>query len=572
MATVSKLTRGAVAGNGWTSAANATADDGVYATATPAKNGTTTGDWDFAAFSDAELPAGSTINSVTVEVQWKVSTTASVDTLGVAGVNGSSAGTETTTTTATTADSVATASLSGVTESDLKTAGQIKGRVRASRGNTNTAFTASLDYVKVTVDYTLVPSTGLTDAFGRTTSSSWGPPDSGNAGQDYTLGGAFSASFCNGSKGVQKPATAGTTISAYALNVAAGSLVFLARVQTDKLAVGDKIYAMQAMRLQDTANYIRTVIAFATDQTIDLTAYEVIANVSNALSGPGGTIVQLPRETHAANQDYWFETRCTGSSPTTLEIRFWRDGTSRPSAPDATFTSSTAQFQGTGGVGFKTFLAASASNAPVQVLWDDASVAPLVSGSGSVSIPGPSLSASAFERFAASGGITAPAPSFSASGFERFTGSGDVSMPGPTLSGTGTAGGAGVTGSGGVSLPGPTLAGSAFERFVAVGGVSVPGPMVGGSGFERISGSGAAAIPGPSVSGSGYLRLTAAGGVTFPGPSLGGEGGLVVAPVTGSGGVSFGFYLHGAGEAYTPAQMRMAKDRLRRFFFGKRRF
>ena len=59
MTIASKATRGAVGTNNWTNPANATADDGVnYATALPAKNGSVDGDWDFAAFTDGEIPAG----------------------------------------------------------------------------------------------------------------------------------------------------------------------------------------------------------------------------------------------------------------------------------------------------------------------------------------------------------------------------------------------------------------------------------------------------------------------------------------------------------------------------------
>jgi hypothetical protein len=156
VATVSKFSRGAVAGNGWTSPANATADDGVYSTAAPAKNGTVTGDWDFVAFSDAEIPVGSTINSVTIETQWKVSTTSSVATFGVRGVLNGTAEGEWMDTTEPTADKITTMTFDGVipTEANLKTAGNVVVRARGTRGNSTTAVTFSLDYVKITVDFT----------------------------------------------------------------------------------------------------------------------------------------------------------------------------------------------------------------------------------------------------------------------------------------------------------------------------------------------------------------------------------------------------------------------------------
>lgn len=155
MATVSKFTRGAVAGNGWSNTGNASADDSVFATATPAKNQTVTGDWDFAAFTDAELPVGATINFVVAEVQWKVSTTSSVATLGITPILNGSPGPEGVITAEPTFESTEQKTFDTTpSETDLKTAGNLVVRCRATRGNSNTAFTASIDYVKVTVDYT----------------------------------------------------------------------------------------------------------------------------------------------------------------------------------------------------------------------------------------------------------------------------------------------------------------------------------------------------------------------------------------------------------------------------------
>ncbi len=154
MATATKFSRGAATPNSWANAGSALADDGLYASAAPGKNATVSGDWDFAAFTDAEIPVGATIDSALIEAQWKVSTTASVATLGLHGLIGGVAdGAETVVTTEPTVDTIAQKAIV-VTESDVKTAGQVVARVRATRGSTNTAFTATLDYVKLVVTYT----------------------------------------------------------------------------------------------------------------------------------------------------------------------------------------------------------------------------------------------------------------------------------------------------------------------------------------------------------------------------------------------------------------------------------
>lgn len=156
MATVSKFTRGAVSGNGWTNSANLVADDGVTATCSPAKNGTVTGDWDYAAFTDAEIPVGATINSVTMETQFHVSTASSVATFHYQNGDNGSFGTDSTDTTEPIADKIVTTALwsSTPTEADLKTAGRIVSRIAGQRGNSNTGVAFAVDYAKITVDYT----------------------------------------------------------------------------------------------------------------------------------------------------------------------------------------------------------------------------------------------------------------------------------------------------------------------------------------------------------------------------------------------------------------------------------
>lgn len=158
MATVTKLTRGAVAGNAWTNAANATAEDNTnYATCAPVKNGNVSGDWDYEAFSDAEIPVGSVINSVTCRANFKVSTTASVASLGINNGNNGSFDGETTNATEPLADAdFDDAYATAPSETDLKTAGRLVSRIRGIRGNDNDAVTFSLDSVSLIVDYTVV--------------------------------------------------------------------------------------------------------------------------------------------------------------------------------------------------------------------------------------------------------------------------------------------------------------------------------------------------------------------------------------------------------------------------------
>lgn len=137
---------------GWTSSGNAYASDNVYATAAPAQNGTTSvrvGTFGFGA-----IPANATITNVTVSVEWKVDTTASIATLGSqVYVSNTARGTELVNSAEPTSDTTQTFTVAGLTRADLLD-GTFEVQVRASRGATATGFTASLDAVSVQVDYT----------------------------------------------------------------------------------------------------------------------------------------------------------------------------------------------------------------------------------------------------------------------------------------------------------------------------------------------------------------------------------------------------------------------------------
>jgi RHS repeat-associated protein len=141
--------------NGWTASQNAYASDNQYATAAPGKNMTTSvrvGTFGF----NTSIPANATITGVTVSVEWKA-TSGSIATLGsqvyAAGV---AKGTEFTNSSPPTSDITQSYTVSGLTRADLLD-GTFEVNVRASRGNSNTGFTASLNAVSVQVDYTTPP-------------------------------------------------------------------------------------------------------------------------------------------------------------------------------------------------------------------------------------------------------------------------------------------------------------------------------------------------------------------------------------------------------------------------------
>jgi len=140
------------AGSGFTNPGNANADDGVYATVL-VSSGTGLQGERYGTFGfDAAIPAGATINSVTVEYQYKWSSSSATSVTARARVGGV-VQTAHTDSGSPTADRTVTQSLTADrswTRADLLD-GTFEITVRPS---STPSTTFSIDYVKVTVDYT----------------------------------------------------------------------------------------------------------------------------------------------------------------------------------------------------------------------------------------------------------------------------------------------------------------------------------------------------------------------------------------------------------------------------------
>jgi hypothetical protein len=157
LATVQKFANANTAstGAGFTNPINAYADDGSYATCAPGKNGGIGSDYGFPAFATQDIPDGATINSAAVEIQYKSSTTGSAGaTMRLQLENGTLLGAEQSGGMSTSDTTLTHSVASGIALDDLRNANGVQARVTGRRGNSNTAITWSVDYVRLTVDYT----------------------------------------------------------------------------------------------------------------------------------------------------------------------------------------------------------------------------------------------------------------------------------------------------------------------------------------------------------------------------------------------------------------------------------
>ncbi len=81
--------------------------------------------------------------------------------------------------------------------------------------------------------------------------------------------------------------------------------------------------------------------------------------------------INLPGLTYAAGDRLNVRFQAAGASPTALNLKVWKVGTAEPSAWQRTVTDSTAGLQSAGGVGLRTYLSSTSTNAPVTVSFDD---------------------------------------------------------------------------------------------------------------------------------------------------------------------------------------------------------
>ena len=151
---------------GLTNPNNAHADDTSYATCAPAKNGRISSDYAGFGF-DAQISAGSTINSVKLIYLFKVSVNTSVANANIAYVTGGAHGSLNQDATEPLADKTVTVDVTSArswVRDDLLDA-TFKVHLEGHRGNNNTSVTFSFDFVKVEVDYTEPPPTGFSRGF-----------------------------------------------------------------------------------------------------------------------------------------------------------------------------------------------------------------------------------------------------------------------------------------------------------------------------------------------------------------------------------------------------------------------
>ncbi len=207
------------------------------------------------------------------------------------------------------------------------------------------------------------PTVYAIDTFSRTLSNTWG---SANTGGAYTFSGSLGDYDVNGSVGTMALA-AGSNRSAILAGVSAADVDLSFRVATDKVATGTHQYVYGLARRINASTEYRAKVRFGTNGGVYLHAGAVVNNVETAM----GSEVQVAGLTKPAGAFIWVRAQISGTNPTTIRIRAWADGAAEPTTWQYTGTDSAGALQAPGGVGLRTYIGGSTTNAPVLFRYDD---------------------------------------------------------------------------------------------------------------------------------------------------------------------------------------------------------
>jgi PKD repeat protein len=203
------------------------------------------------------------------------------------------------------------------------------------------------------------------DAFGRAATSGWGNGDTGGA---WTVTGtAANYSVADGAGRITLGA-AGVSRTATLAGVSATASDLGVKVAQDKIGTGGGSFVGAVGRKVGSDAYRAKLRIFA-NGTTSLSLTRVSAGTETTLGS--AAIAGL---TVAANNQLQLRMQVTGTHPTTIRAKVWRDGSAEPVAWLVTAADSTVSLQRAGSVGLMAYLWGTATNFPVAVRFDDFSV------------------------------------------------------------------------------------------------------------------------------------------------------------------------------------------------------
>jgi hypothetical protein len=270
-------------------------------------------------------------------------------------------------------------------EATLQTTGGVGLRMNMPASTSNAPIVATFDDFNMTTTDVVAtptptstptptpspePQSGLSllsDTFTRTSTSSWGSPDSG--GNYQVTSGIGSAFNVNGTAGTINSETAALTRSNILNNSSQQDLDFKFKVKIDKIPTGNSMEVFWQGRRVDPSNLYRGKVRLTNGSTVTLQATKVVGGTETLLGTQATTGITLSADTYV-----YIRSQVTGVSPTTIKMKAWLVTDPEPIAWQYTTTDSETVLQGSGAIGFRTNAPSSITNAPILTTFDDISV------------------------------------------------------------------------------------------------------------------------------------------------------------------------------------------------------
>lgn len=202
-----------------------------------------------------------------------------------------------------------------------------------------------------------------TDNFGRNVSGGWGTADKGGAWAIPAGGGQFSVANGTG----QIRLKAGDGFKATLGSVSSTSTDSTVRVSLDRAPNGDGQFVSLIGRDRGSSNYEAKVRVTGTGQvTLWLVravngSSSVIEHTTAALTlSTGGTLA--------------LRLQVTGTSPTTVRAKVWKDGSTEPGGWTVSGSDNSSALQQAGSVGLWAYASSNMTNGPISVRFDQLNV------------------------------------------------------------------------------------------------------------------------------------------------------------------------------------------------------
>ncbi len=201
------------------------------------------------------------------------------------------------------------------------------------------------------------------DTFSRTVANGLGSAELGGA---WTTSGTASGYSVTGGVGlVSVTAGASRTITLNSVN--STDTEVSTRVAFDKAQTGGGSYVAVIGRRVNATNDYRLKLRVQTGGAVTAQLIRVVNGTETAIQ----TINTVPGLTWNANEFLKVRFQVTGTSPTNLAAKVWKDGTAEPANWQLQATDTTAGLQASGAVGLWDYLSGTSTNGPITMSVDD---------------------------------------------------------------------------------------------------------------------------------------------------------------------------------------------------------